>query len=357
MKNLRPSLFLVMVLGLLEALCGRVWAENCMVGYWRLDEGSDSIAYDSANGNHGTIYGASWVTGQVGKALDFNGNGDYVNVGNGSDLTSLTPAGMTIEAWVYNTRAIGAGVTDLRTIVGQRDQNLTKGYGLQYGYIGGYSIDDYCVTIVFFGGAQGVASGEKCEILPNQWHHIVSVFDNNVATIYVNGVAQPTWMRNTNANRPSTDDVMIGRHGNWKPGPRPDYHEGIIDELVIYNCALTSEEIEEHYERGLAIQVEIGIKPRTLNLAGKGVLSVFIELPEGYGEEDVDLSTVECEKAPAVKATMADDNELIIKFDREDLVGVSPGDAVELTVTGSFTDGTFFTGTDTVKVTVRGGKK
>ena len=73
--------------------------------------------------------------------------------------------------------------------------------------------------------------------------------------------------------------------------------------------------------------------------------------------EDVDISTVECEGAPAVKAMMADDNRLIVKFNREDLVGVSPGNAVVFTVTGKFTDETLFAGSDTVRVIDKGSKK
>ncbi len=74
-------------------------------------------------------------------------------------------------------------------------------------------------------------------------------------------------------------------------------------------------------------------------------------------EEDIDISTVECEGAPAVKATMSDDGRLVVKFNREDLVGVSTGDAVELTVTGQLTNGTPFTGSDTIRVIDKGGKK
>jgi len=103
--------------------------------------------------------------------------------------------------------------------------------------------------------------------------------------------------------------------------------------------------------------VSMDIKPETLNLESKGVFTAFIELPEGYGEEDIDIGTVECEGAPALKATMANNGKLIVKFDRENLVGVLPGDAVELTVTGELTDGTPFGVSDTIKVISKGGKK
>ncbi len=45
-----------------------------LVGWWRFDEGSGTIAGDSSgNGNNGTIYGATWVAGKYGQALSFDG--------------------------------------------------------------------------------------------------------------------------------------------------------------------------------------------------------------------------------------------------------------------------------------------
>jgi len=105
------------------------------------------------------------------------------------------------------------------------------------------------------------------------------------------------------------------------------------------------------------IEVLIDIKPETLNLQSKGLFTAFIELPEGYGKEDVDIGTVECEAAPAVSGVMADDGRLIVKFDRQDLQDVPTGDAVKLTVTGKLSNGTAFAGSDTIRVIDKGGKK
>ena len=113
----------------------------------------------------------------------------------------------------------------------------------------------------------------------------------------------------------------------------------------------------DNIEIVLFIEVPIEIKPETLNLKSKGVFTAFIDIPEEFDEEDIDISTVVCEGAPAIHAEIADNGRLVVKFNREDLVGVSTGDAVELTVTGQLTNGTAFAGSDTIRVIDRGGKK
>lgn len=109
-----------------------------------------------------------------------------------------------------------------------------------------------------------------------------------------------------------------------------------------------------------AIPANVIIKPETLNLASKGVFTAFIQLPEGYDVADIDVSTVVCEGAPAVRGSVSEEDTgtYIAKFNRQDLVEVTTGGEVTLTVTGELNDGTPFTGTETIRVIEKGeGKK
>ncbi|MBW8036631.1 MAG: glycoside hydrolase family 5 protein, partial [Planctomycetes bacterium] len=74
-----------------------------LLGHWELDENTGSTAADSTvEGNDGTLAGdTAWVTGETGSALDFDGNGDYVDLGNPSVLDFGTDD-FTICAWVKN---------------------------------------------------------------------------------------------------------------------------------------------------------------------------------------------------------------------------------------------------------------
>ena len=77
-----------------------------LVGAWKFDEGSGNIAYDSSgNNNHGTIYGATWVDGKFGKALQFDGIDDYVNISASSSLDIIPDKSITVS-FLFNLRDI-----------------------------------------------------------------------------------------------------------------------------------------------------------------------------------------------------------------------------------------------------------
>jgi len=62
-------------------------ADPNLVGWWKFDEGSGTIAYDSAGSNHGAIYGAQWIASPIDGALSFDGVNDYVDCGTGPAIT------------------------------------------------------------------------------------------------------------------------------------------------------------------------------------------------------------------------------------------------------------------------------
>lgn len=101
------------------------------------------------------------------------------------------------------------------------------------------------------------------------------------------------------------------------------------------------------------IPTTIDLKPETLNLKSKGVFTAFITLPEGYNVADIVINTVECEGAHAIKG-IVDGDQYIAKFKIQDLVNVTTGDAVELTVSGELIDGSSYEGSDTVRVIAKG---
>jgi beta-lactamase regulating signal transducer with metallopeptidase domain len=108
-----------------------------LVGHWSFDEGSGSIAYDSAGTNHGTLVnGPVWTTGPIGGALEFDGGDDYIEVPY-DDSLAITDE-ITIGTWVNIANAVGAGQ---HYVVDSRD-GTGGGYGLN---VDTELIQFYCV--------------------------------------------------------------------------------------------------------------------------------------------------------------------------------------------------------------------
>jgi hypothetical protein len=109
----------------------------------------------------------------------------------------------------------------------------------------------------------------------------------------------------------------------------------------------------------------IDFDPNTLNLKSKGKwVTVYIELPESYDVACIDLSSVMLnDSVPAEERPIKIDDydsddipDLMVKFDRASVQDIlSTGEEVEITVTGKLTDGTLFSGIDTIRV-IKGGK-
>ena len=202
-----------------------------LVGYWNLDQGSGTIATDSSGyNNQGTIYGASWTSGRINGALNFDGLNDYVDCGNSETLDPTQ--GATIEAWVrFNQLPSLAG--HIMAIAGRSG--------------GGTDLDlqtepDNKFKFFIGPGAPNVAvSNTVAEA--NEWYHIVGTYQaNDNIKIYVNGVLEKTTStsvtRGTNPNK-----FCIGQSVTWSGR----FFNGTIDEVKIYNRALSAEEIKAEY--------------------------------------------------------------------------------------------------------------
>ena len=111
------------------------------------------------------------------------------------------------------------------------------------------------------------------------------------------------------------------------------------------------------------LEATINIDPSTLNLKSQGQwITCYIELPAGYDVADIDVTTVLLESLFEVQHSDIQDDVLMVKFDRqdvviyiEDILGIISGD-VTLTVTGELTDGTPFEGSDIIEVKKNGKK-
>jgi hypothetical protein len=216
------------------------WLTDGLVGYWKMDEAvgtyDDDSNYDDAidssgSGNTGSAAGsASTTAGKFGNGGGFDGYNDYINVGNDSSL-SLSGA-MSICTWMYAVD-IPAG-----------DENLIvtnwSGSELHYGFSAAESNE-----LAFYWSPNGsdfeVHETYTDVVSEDQWYHVcaVRVNEDNVK-IYVDGAEMPVTSGGDYSIPSSAGDTTISEN--------TDAWEGQLDELRIYNRALSPVEVRALYE-------------------------------------------------------------------------------------------------------------
>jgi fibronectin type 3 domain-containing protein len=214
----RAGLFLTLALGGL-AIAAPARAATGLVAAYSMDQGSGTALPDvSGTGNNGTITGATWTTaGRFGSALSFNGNGNLVTVPDSNSLD--LSVGMTLEAWVRPD--LGSWRT---AILKERPG------GLAYAMYA--STDTNRPSTEINVDVRGTAA------LPTAtWSHLAATYDGATMRLYVNGTQVAS--RAAAGTIPiSSGALRIGGNTLWG-----EYFSGLIDEVRIYNRALTAAEI------------------------------------------------------------------------------------------------------------------
>ena len=206
--------------------------EPNLVAHWALDEGSGTIAYDSAGDSDGTIYGANWTSGQIDGALEFDGLDDYVSCGTGAALTGTGP--FSASAWVQTGTAKG------QKIMGQRSETTADGsYGTSI-------LEDGRVQFWVYNSGYGFLFQSSVTVNDGLWHHVAVVRTNSTdGEIYVDG----SLVGSGTGPVKSLNYVPV-----WIGGPGftgPFCFDGKIDDVRIYDRALSGAEVEQLYQSGL----------------------------------------------------------------------------------------------------------
>jgi hypothetical protein len=196
--------------------------QSC-VGYWKFDEVSGNIKDWSGNGNTGTAYNLTYSqAGKFGNSCSFNGTTSYVDCGSGASL-NITDT-VTTEAWVNPNSTSGE-----RFIVNKHDQK----YALEVN-------NNYFRSIIYDGSFTYLSSISTFQI--GNWYHIAMTYDRIKERLYVNGLLDNS-MSLTSAIQTGTT-LWIGKHISVY------YFSGKIDDVRIYNRALSAQEIKRHYMIG-----------------------------------------------------------------------------------------------------------
>ena len=208
------------------------------VAAFAFDEVSGTTVVDaSGNGNTGTAAGTTRVsTGRYGPALDFNGTSSLVTVADAASLR-LTTA-MTLEAWVDPTAVNSAW----RDVIYKGDDNYyLEATSTQGGVPAG-------------GGTIGTTYGTSA-LAPNTWTHLAVTYDKATVRLYVNGTQVSTVAATANLAT-AASPLAIG--GDPLYG---QYFKGLIDEVRIYNVALSGSQIQTDMVTPVLPQVQDPVPP------------------------------------------------------------------------------------------------
>jgi hypothetical protein len=202
------------------------------VAAYSFNQGSGTTAADSSgNGLTGTLAGATWTTaGHHGDALSFNGTTSYVDLGNPTLLNST--GSMTWAAWVYAT----GNPPDDGQIISKA--NGSSGWQLKTSPDTGSETFGVMVS----GSTTSAQRYSKTVRALNQWYHVAGVYNATTLTldIYVNGVLDDGLLRGTILSSQAIPNlnVNVGRRSGGF------YFKGVIDDVRIYNRALSQTEIQ-----------------------------------------------------------------------------------------------------------------
>jgi hypothetical protein len=249
-KKLIYLVCFVLVLGLVLANAANA-ADPNLVGWWKFDDGSGTTASDSSgNGNNGTLQGNPlWVAGKIGGALEFDGD-DSVNLGNASML-NLGTDNWAITAWIKTT-ITGTGDDNKGTVFANGgDWSGGIRFTLAVSETGG----EGTITLTTDDDSTKAQATSNAIVNDGVWHHVVGMRDGTTLNVYIDGILDGTNSvpAGYDLSGTSQHDVHIGAitdHTN--NSLRKYFREGAIDDVRIYNRALTEQEIQ---------QVMIGIPP------------------------------------------------------------------------------------------------
>jgi hypothetical protein len=208
-----------------------------LVGYWTFD-GKDTpwssptagTALDkSGNGNTGTLTNMNLATapvqGKIGQALKFDGSSGYVSVGSGLVPTN---SDFTVSGWVFGGEAGQA--------IFSQGYDGVNDWGLNFRI-------DTCDFVV---------SGSLYRVLytspsATTWHHYVCQRNNNIMSVYVDGILQNSTTQAGSLR--SSGSNYIGARRN-SVSVKDSYFNGSIDDVRIYNRALSAGEVKQLYNTG-----------------------------------------------------------------------------------------------------------
>lgn len=237
---MKTHLFLtVFMVGLVATMNAQI-PTNGLVGSWPFNGNAND---ESGNGNNGTVSGASLTTDRFGNpnlAYSFDGENDYIAIAPSSLVDNETAA--TLSFWI------------------KRDVNDDYGLPIHTGNQGCLNTQvkkdsvlvAVCTNSSYDGSAPTEFAVKWTYIQQSQWNHIILSYDGAAKNlkIYLNGILSKETFAEGNIWSPQSSYLAFGVYylfGN----PNHGYYKGILDDVMLYNRALSENEIKNIYTHNM----------------------------------------------------------------------------------------------------------
>jgi len=284
--------------------------EDGLVGHWTFD-GKDLInnAVDSSgSGNTGYLKGFTSTTtasGKIGQALEFDGTDDYVDIPN-----IAIPQNFTVTAWVNSSMSanddiiIGSGAT----AAGNTEAH--------FGYNNGNEIRYFDVDLVPDTASVSISTAEY----KNTWKYITLTKEGNTTKIYSDGYLLNTTSQTGTSLKSFT---YLGVTTNNPSGATQRMH-GKMDDIRVYNRALSVEEINRLYHLGATTKIATTIKSSASSLEtglvghwtldGKNLINNVTDSSGQGNNGHLDINTATTTKAGKIGQALLLDGNAVVKI-------------------------------------------
>lgn len=215
-----------------------------LVSYWKFDESTGTTTYDSSGGSYaGTMNGITRLTSgscQFGNCFGFNGTSDYVELGTSTAFIGNTTSSRTFSAWVYPTSSAAIS----------RFFSTSAGSADGESYLSTYPSGSNVQFDILWKSASGYTSASSTHSYAlNQWYYVTGVIDfaGGKSYVYINGTQDGSISNPASSTAIAVGSNLHARIGANTQPTAGNFFAGRLDDLRVYNRALSANEISQLY--------------------------------------------------------------------------------------------------------------